>query len=161
MKKILLYFSLVLLVFCLSDSYLSRAHAKKRVVLYYYYSPFCPVCKRVTPQVMQLKSDFNLKVVKYALFNKRTAQRDYRMMRKLISRLKRIHRKKKGRPFVMKDRKANRYYPDKTIPYYLKRISPRKELKREMPVPIIIIGDTAILGFDKPLVLRLLREASK
>ncbi|MFC1670221.1 hypothetical protein ACFL20_07480 [Spirochaetota bacterium] len=159
MKKILLYLSIVTLVFSLSGNYLPKAYAKKRVVLHYYYSPFCPVCKRVSPQVMQLKKDFNLRVIKYALFNKRTAQRDYRMMRKLISRLKRIHRKKKGKPFVMKDRKANRYYPDKTIPYYLKRISPRKELRREMPVPIIIIGDTVVLGFDKPLVLRLLREA--
>jgi len=133
----------------------------KRITMYFFESGVCPACERARKAMPALKRQFpGLVVYSYMVRNKygKVNAIHKRNTRLLFSKLRRLQRNAGKRPVIISGYRKYRLQFKSGIPYYMKRISQYTVLKKEIPIPVFIIGDEAIIGYNRMMIMRKLRS---
>jgi thiol-disulfide isomerase/thioredoxin len=141
-----------------------RLRAEAPVVIHFFESALCPACKRAKEFLSDYAPRNNVRVVYYEVRDKNDAitPSNRRNIGTLSAMLDRIDRSNGHRPFIHDDTmRAFPYLDVKGVPHYEKRISQSTVLKKEVPVPFFIIGERAIAGFQKNLIIRFVDQEKK
>lgn len=133
----------------------------KKGTLHFFKSAVCPACKRATQEMPLFKKKYpGLRVKTYMVRNKqnRVTPQNRRNIQRLIALLKGIDRRQGGKPFIIESRKAYRLRVERGVPYYMKKISSYTTIKKEVPIPVFILGDHAYAGYRRHVLSRALRQ---
>lgn len=140
----------------------SPAAAGKNVTLHHFESPVCPVCAQARTDLPAIKSQFpGLTVVTYQTRNAqgKIDAATQKNVDTLLAMLRAIEARAKGKPVVVRERKEHRLVVVGGVPYYEKVLSAQTVIKRELGVPLFIIGDRIVAGYGRTDLERELRAA--
>ena len=155
--------SAVFAVFFVSMIPLSSA-GEKQVTVHFFESAVCPACKSAREFLDGYKGRSDLTVIYYEVRNKenRVDSGNVRNIKKINMMLAGIDRKNGHKPFIYDDTmKAYTLLIEKDVPCYEKRISQSTVLKKPLPVPLFVIGDRVVAGFQKNLIIRFIEQEKK
>lgn len=121
------------------------------VTLHFFESAVCPVCLQAKKDLPGLRKKYPaLNVIAYQVRNGRGQidAANEKNISRLLNMLSSIDRKLNGRPFVIHDRAAHRFVLSGGVPYYEKKISATTTVRKEMGLPIFVLGDKALVGYN-------------
>ena len=156
-KTVLLLFLITGISLCVSLS----LDAGPPVTVHFFESAVCPSCAQAKRFFDDYADKNNIRVIQYEVRNSSNIVDKQNManINRLVSMLKAIDKRLAKKPFIYdSSMKAYPFYTEKGVPYYKKRISKTLELKKELPVPVFIIGDSVVAGFQKSLLIRLINQ---
>ncbi len=142
----------------------AQGRARSTGTLYFFESAVCPACKRAKADMPAFKKKYpGLRVKSYLVRDgqNRTSAKNRQNIKLLVSLLKGIDRRVGGKPFIIETKKAYRLKVERGLPYYMKQISQYTTLKKEIPVPVFILGDRCYAGYRKHVLSRALRNYFK
>lgn len=158
MKKHILYLCVAGLMVMAAGSDVRSAGT---VTVHMFASAICPACARAKQFLNEYAPKNNITVIYYEVLNK-DGQVDVTNLnnrKKLVAMLSSIDERLAKKPFIYDNTmKAYPFIAEKGVPYYEKRISQTTVLKKSMPVPVFIIGDAAVTGYQKNLLIRLINK---
>jgi len=137
---------------------------QQQVVIYLFDSAVCPVCRQVKNDLPGIQKQYqNLRVINYEIVNKSSKvdsnnQKNISILNNMLSML---DKKMKGKSIVQKDQKMYPYINIKGVPHYVNKLSEYTTIKVEFGVPIFIIGDKVLLGYNKVVLEREIRNLHK
>lgn len=158
---------LVIIVLCAAAALVAhnsaRGASKKAVIMHHFESPVCPVCSQARADLPAIKAQFpGLTVITYQT-RSREGKVDAAVQKNidtLLAMLWAIEARAKGRPVVVRERKEHRLAVVNGVPYFEKQISEQTVIKRELGVPLFIIGDRVVAGYGRADLERELRAAA-
>ncbi|HOO70764.1 MAG TPA: hypothetical protein PK926_03305 [Spirochaetota bacterium] len=153
----------VFAAFIVSTMPLSGA-GEKKVTVHFFESAVCPACKSAKEFLDGYKSRTDITVIFYEVRNRENNvdSRNLGNIKKINMMLADIDRRNGHKPFIYDDTmKAYTLLIEKDVPCYEKRISQSTVLKKPLPVPLFIIGDRVVAGFQKNLIIRFIEQEKK
>ena len=140
------------------------AAGKTPVLVHFFESAVCPSCARARAFLDDFAPKNGVTVRTYEVRNRSDAvdTGNQANINRLNAMLADIDRRNGRQPFIYDD--TMRAYPFiayKGVPHYEKRISASTVLKKPLPVPVFIIGDRAVAGFQKNLIMRFVEQEKK
>ena len=158
MKKLIVHLCVIGLTVMIAGSDVRSADAVK---VYVFESAVCPSCARAKKFLKDYAPKNNITVIYYEILNKKgqVDSTNVSNRKKLVAMLSSIDERVGKKPFVYDNTmKAYPFIAENGVPYYEKRISQTTVLKKAMPVPVFLIGDAAVAGFQQNLVIRLINK---
>lgn len=126
-----------------------------RVTLHFFTSGVCPACKRAERELPALLKRYPETVLRtYEVRNSmnQVTAANRRNIGILVSMLGGIHARVGGRPFIYESRTPCVYALVNGVPYYEKKVSASLSVKKEVPLPIFILGDSAYVGYSPEIL---------
>ena len=147
------------LFLCLASG--TVAGQEQTIVIHFFSSALCPVCKKAADDIGRLSAPGKkLKIIRYQLSD-RNGKIDIKNLRVLTTKLRAIDTSIRGQPFIVHQGKKYSFHEEKGMPFYLKRISATRVLKKEIPVPFFIIRDSAYIGYNRSILQRKINRLSR
>ena len=129
--------------------------------VHFFTSAICPHCKQAESQLPgMLKRLPRLRLMTYQVLNAR-GQADavnIRNKKKLIGMINGINTRLGGKPFIYEQKTPHSYSLVNGVPYYLKKISESTTVKKEVTIPVFILGNRVYVGYQQDLLLEALEE---
>ncbi len=125
--------------------------AEGRLYLHFFKSQVCPHCKQAEKDLPGiLKRYSRITMVSYDVRNARNQVDavNRQNMGRLISMLQQIQNRNSGKPFIFEYNTAYAFALVNGVPYYLKKLSETTTVKKEVPVPVFILGNRAYVGYQ-------------
>ena len=66
----------------------------------------------------------------------------------LVSMLQRISSRLGGKPFIYENRTPYAFALVNGVPYYIKKLSETTTVKKEVPLPVFILGNSVYVGYQ-------------
>ncbi|MBN2159169.1 MAG: hypothetical protein JW807_07220 [Spirochaetes bacterium] len=132
------------------QNYTPEAAETGRITLHFFTSGVCPACVRAERELpAMLKKYPRISLAKYEVRDSmnRVTPAHRRNVSALVSMLSAISGRLGGRPFIYEGRTAHAFAAVNGVPYYIKKISDTLSVKKEVPIPVFIMGDRAYLGY--------------
>jgi hypothetical protein len=142
----------------------SDVPGKTPVTVHFFESAVCPSCAKAKEFLKEYAPKNDVIVKSYEVRNKHDAvdAGNQANINRLSAMLGDIDRKNGRQPFIYDDTmKAYPFIAVNGVPNYEKRISASTILKKPLPVPVFIIGNRAIAGFQKNLIIRFVDQEKK
>ena len=125
--------------------------AANRLYLHLFTSGVCPHCRLAERELPVMLTRYpRITLVSYEVLNSRgqADAKNRQNMMKLISMLRQIHERQGGKPFIYEDKTPHAFALVNGVPYYLIKISESTTIKKEVPVPVFILGERVYVGYN-------------
>ncbi len=125
--------------------------AESRLYLHFFKSQVCPHCRQAEKELPAvLKRYPRITMVSYDVRNamNRVDAVNRQNMGKLIAMLQQIQARSGGKPFIYEYNTPHAFALVNGVPYYLKKISEATTVKKEVPVPVFILGNRVYVGYQ-------------
>jgi hypothetical protein len=129
--------------------------------VHFFTSGVCAVCKQAAGELpAMLASHPRLRLRTYEVRDamNRVTDTHRRNMALLVRLLQEIKTRTKGGRFIYEGRTAHAFVAVRGIPYYEKKISATTTVKKEIPVPVFIMGDRVYVGYRKEIISQALAQ---
>ncbi len=126
-----------------------------RLQVYFFTSGVCPICKqagRELPAMLRRYPRLELRTYEVRDAQNRVTDLHRRNMGTLMRLLQAIQLRTKGAPFIYERRTAYPFVAVRGVPYYEKKLSATTTVKKEVPVPVFILGDRVYVGYQQEIL---------
>ncbi|HOD14457.1 MAG TPA: hypothetical protein PK307_03380 [Spirochaetota bacterium] len=123
--------------------------------LHFFTSGVCPACRRAErdlPALLKRHPGIVLATYEVRDSGNRVTATNRRNIGILVTMLGRINARVGGRPFIYESRTPFAYILVNGVPYYEKRVSGSLTVKKELPIPVFILGDRAYAGYSPEIL---------
>lgn len=123
--------------------------------LHFFTSGVCPACRRAERELPALlKRHPGIVLATYEVRNSmnRVTEANRRNIGILVSMLVQINARVGGRPFVHESRTPCAFALVGGVPYYEIRVSGSLTVKKEVPLPLFILGNRAYAGYSPEIL---------
>lgn len=129
--------------------------------VHFFTSGVCPVCKQAAHELpAMLARHPRLRLRTYEVRDAMNRVNDLHRsnMALLVRLLQDIKARTKGGRFIYEGRTAHAFVAVRGVPYYEKKISATTTVKKEIPVPVFIMGDRVYVGYRKEIISQALAQ---
>ncbi|MBN2080174.1 MAG: hypothetical protein JW838_14490 [Spirochaetes bacterium] len=129
--------------------------------VHFFTSGVCPACKqagRELPAMLGRYPRLRLRTYEVRDAMNRVNDLHRRNMALLVRLLQDIKTRTKGGRFIYEGRTPHAFVAVRGVPYYEKKISATTTVKKEIPVPVFVMGDRVYIGYRQEIISRALAE---
>ncbi|MBP7738707.1 MAG: hypothetical protein KA369_22215 [Spirochaetes bacterium] len=141
-----------LMIFCSFFAAALRADgAENRLYLHFFKSQVCPHCKQAEKELPPvLKRYPRITMVAYDVRNamNQVDASNRQNLGKLIAMLQQIQARNGGKPFIYEGNTPHAFVLVNGVPYYMKKLSDVTTIKKEVPIPVFILGNRVYVGYQ-------------
>jgi len=137
--------------------------AGKRLKVHFFTSPLCPHCKHAEkdlPAMLQRYPQITLATYEVLNARGRIDAANLRNRGIMIALLRDINARLGGRPFIYESGRPHAFALVNGTPYYLVKISASTTVKKDIPIPLFIMGDRAYIGYRRQEIERAIARYS-
>ncbi len=154
MKKMTGFFCLMIL--CSFFAAALRADgAESRLYLHFFKSQICPHCKQAEKELPAVLRRYpRITMVSYDVRNamNQVDAANRRNLGKLIAMLQQIQARNGGKPFIYEGNTPHAFVLVNGVPYYIKKLSDVTTIKKEVPIPVFVLGDRVYVGYQSSIM---------
>ena len=132
-----------------------------KLQVHFFTSGVCAVCKqaeRELPAMLARHPRLELRTHEVRDAQNRVTDIHRRNLALLVRMLQDISTRTKGAPFIYEGRTAHAFVAAGGVPYYEKKISAATTVKKEVPVPVFILGDRVYIGYRREILSQALAQ---
>ncbi len=125
--------------------------AESRLYLHFFKSQVCPHCRLAEKELPAVIKRYpRITMVTYDVRNamNQVDAVNRQNLGKLIAMLQQIHARTGGRPFIYEGNTPHAFVLVNGVPYYVKKLSDVTTIKKEVPIPVFILGDRVYVGYQ-------------
>jgi hypothetical protein len=129
--------------------------AEGRLYLHFFKSQVCPHCKQAEKDLPGILKRFpRITMVSYEVRNamNQIDALNRQNMGRLIAMLQQIQARNGGKPFIYEYNTPHAFALVNGIPYYLKKLSETTTVKKEVPIPVFILGNRVFVGYQSTML---------
>lgn len=128
---------------------------ENRLYMHFFKSQVCPHCKQAENDLPGILRRYpRITMFSYDVRNARNQVDavNRQNMGRLITMLQQIHARIGGKPFIYENNTAYPFALVNGVPYYLKKLSETTTVKKEVPVPVFILGNRVYVGYQSSIL---------
>lgn len=163
MKNIVGLFCLILLVSGTAASQQAEG-AEKRLYLHFFKSQICPHCKQAEKELPSVLRRYpRITMIAYDVRNamNQVDAVNRRNLGTLIAMLQQINARNGGRPFIYEGNTPHAFVLVNGVPYYMKKLSDVTTIKKEVPIPVFILGNRVYVGYQSSVLNQAIAQFNK
>ncbi len=137
---------------------------ESRLYIHFFKSQICPHCKQAEKELPAVLRRYpRITMITYDVrnvMNQADAVNRQNLV-KLIAMLQRIQARNGGKPFIYEGNSPHAFALVNGVPYYIKKLSEVTTIKKEVPIPVFIVGDKVYVGYQPSTLNQAIAQFNK